>query len=496
MIVVDNPGSDDLAYGPIKHADRNGWTSADLIFPSFLFLVGISMVFSFAARLRRGESRKQILFHALKRGLVLIAIGLFVNASPIIGLDVHTWRFEGVTQRIALCYFAATILVLWSNHRGAFIAMCACLLGYRALLRFVPVPGFGLPGRNIPFMDPDRNLVAWLDRKLFMGHLFDKTRDPEGLLSTIPAIATTLIGVLTGYWLRSGKSAGTKAIRMLCVGILGLVAGEVWNLWCPINKNLWTSSFVLFSGGFALVFLALLYWVLEIKRWRGAWTMPILVFGMNAIAGFVADSFVYGPCYSFTVNGPNGPVMWHDAARPGWCPSAPAHPMPHSFIPLPRCCSAGFCCGSSAANESSLRSEGHASLRRMRPGEVRAARLLHGLEFHELDSRQIGIKHIELPLAVFAHLRLFVPMRLPAVSFQNSLCPFHVSNAERDVIQHAHPPRIRMLGLVHHIFQPIRAVRNLDRHPVGLAGTHSSMPVGTKPEQFAVEVIFGIAVVN
>jgi predicted acyltransferase len=311
MILVDNPGSDDLAYGPIKHADWNGWTWADFIFPSFLFLVGISMVYSFAARLRRGESREQILWHAFKRG----AIGLFVNASPIIGLDLHTWRFEGVTQRIALCYFAAAILVLWSNRRGVFIAMCACLFGYWALLRFAPVPGFGVPGRDIPFMDPDRNLAAWLDRKLFMGHLFDKTRDPEGLLGSIPATATTLIGVLTGYWLRSDKSPGAKAIRMLWVGILSLVAGEVWNLWFPINKNLWTSSFVLFSGGFALVFLALLYWMLEIRKWRGAWTMPILVFGMNAIAGFVADSLVYGPGYSFTVKGPNGPVTWHDAAQ-------------------------------------------------------------------------------------------------------------------------------------------------------------------------------------
>src|SRR5580704_12388422 len=315
MIVVDNPGSDDLAYGPIKHADWNGWTSADFIFPSFLFLVGISMVFSFAARLQRGESRKQILFHAFKRSLILIAIGLFVNASPIIGLDLHTWRFEGVTQRIALCYFAAAILVLWSNRRGTWLALLAGLFGYWALLRFVPVPGFGRPGHDIPFMDPDRNLAAWLDRKLFLGHLYNGTRDPEGILSTIPAIATTLIGVLTGYWLRSEKSPETKAIRMLCAGILGLVAGEIWNLWFPINKNLWTSSFVLFSGGFALVFLAALYWMLEIRKWRGAWTMPILVLGVNAIAGFVADSFVYGPGYSFTVKGPNGPVMWHDAAQ-------------------------------------------------------------------------------------------------------------------------------------------------------------------------------------
>jgi len=315
MILVDNPGSDDLAYWPIKHADWNGWTPADFIFPSFLFLVGVSMVFSFAARLQRGESRKRILSHAFKRSLILIAIGLFVNASPIIGLDLHTWRFEGVTQRIALCYFAAAILVLWSGRRGTLITICACLIGYWALLRFLPVPGLGRPGNGIPFMDPDRNLVAWLDRKLFMGHLYNGTRDPEGILSTIPAIATTLIGVLTGYWLRSKRSSATKAAGMVCAGILGLIAGEVWNLWFPINKNLWTSSFVLFSGGFALVFLALLYWILEIRRWRGVWTMPILVFGMNAIAGFVADSFVYGPGYSFTVKGGNGPVMWHDAAQ-------------------------------------------------------------------------------------------------------------------------------------------------------------------------------------
>ncbi len=315
MILVDNPGSDDLAYWPIKHADWNGWTPADFIFPSFLFLMGISMVYSFNARRRRGESPKQILVHASKRSLILIAIGLFVNASPIIGLDLHTWRFEGVTQRIALCYFAASILVLWSSRRGTLIAMCVCLLGYWALLRFIPVPGLGRPGLDIPFMDPDRNLVAWLDRKLFMGHLYNGTRDPEGILSTIPSIATTLIGVLTGYWLRSERSPSTKALRMLCTGILGLLAGLVWNRWFPINKNLWTSSFVLFSGGFALVFLALLYWALEIKKWRAAWTMPILVFGTNAIAGFVADSFVYGPGYSFTVKNPSGPVMWHDAAQ-------------------------------------------------------------------------------------------------------------------------------------------------------------------------------------
>jgi predicted acyltransferase len=315
MILVDNPGSDDLAYWPIKHADWNGWTPADFIFPSFLFLVGISMVFSFAGRMKRGESRNQILFHAFRRGIILIAVGLFVNASPIVGLDLHTWRFEGVTQRIAICYLVAAILVLGGSGRSVWVAFCACLLGYWVILRFIPVPGFGVPGRDIPFMDPDRNLVAWLDRKLFMGHLYNGTRDPEGIISTLPAIATTLSGVLTGNWLRSQRTPATKTVGMLCAGVLGLAAGELWNGWFPINKNLWTSSFVLFTSGVALVFLALLYWVLEIRKWRGVWTMPILVFGMNAIAGFVADSFVYGPGYSFTVKGSKGPVMWHDAAQ-------------------------------------------------------------------------------------------------------------------------------------------------------------------------------------
>ena len=316
MILVDNPGSDDLAYWPIKHAQWNGWTPADFIFPSFLFLVGVSMVYSFAARLRRGQSRQHILLHAFKRSLLLIAIGIVVNVSPIIGLDLHAWRFEGVLQRIAVCYFIAAILVLWSDRRGQWITLSTCLIGYWAIMRFVPVPGFGVPGRDIPFMDPERNLVAWLDRALFPGRLYNGTRDPEGIISNIPAIATALMGVLTGQWLRSQASPRTKVFRMVVFGILALVAGLVWNRWFPINKNLWTSSFVLLTGGFALVFLAFLYWAIEIRNWRGAWTMPVLVFGMNSIAAFVADSLVYGPGYTFTVKGASGTTMnWHEAAQ-------------------------------------------------------------------------------------------------------------------------------------------------------------------------------------
>jgi predicted acyltransferase len=322
MIVVDNPGSDEHAYWPIMHTKWNGWTPADFIFPSFLFLVGISMVYSYAARLERGDTKRQIFGHAIKRSLILIAIGLLVNASPIIGLNLHTWRFEGVTQRIGICYFFASILELWARRREQWIALAACLIGYWALLRFVPVPGAGVAYRDIPFMDQVQNLPAWLDRKLFMGHLYDGNRDPEGILHTIPAIGTTLIGVLTGHWLRKRENDRKSIMWMVLFGILGIIFGGIWNRWFPINKNLWTSSFVLFSGGLALLFLSLLYWMVEVKKWRGVWTMPILVFGMNAIAGFVTDSMIYGPGYTFTARGPNGAkTNWHEAAQ-AWLEAA------------------------------------------------------------------------------------------------------------------------------------------------------------------------------
>jgi predicted acyltransferase len=316
MILVDNPGSDEHAYWPIVHAEWNGWTPADFIFPSFLFLVGISLVYSFDVRRQRGQTNRQILWHIFKRSLILIAIGLLVNASPIYGLDLHTWRFEGVTQRIGLCYFFAAILELWSSRRGQVLAFLACVLGYWALLRLVPVPGAGFPGRDIPFMDQVQSLPAWLDRKLFVGHLYNGTHDPEGILHSIPAIGTTLIGVFTGHWLKSKRNASKLIAGMVFFGILGMLSGELWNRWFPINKNLWTSSFVLFSGGFCLLFLSLLFWMTEVKQWRGKWTMPILVFGMNAIAGFVADSLIYGPGYTFTVTAANGTKMnWHEAAQ-------------------------------------------------------------------------------------------------------------------------------------------------------------------------------------
>jgi len=313
MILVDNPGSDELAYGPIKHTVWNGWTPADLIFPSFLFIVGVSLVFSISARLARGESRGHIFIHAFQRTLILIAIGIFLNAFPV--FDVGTWRIEGVLQRIAVCYLISVALFLWTSTRGQVVAAVACLIGYWLLVRFVPVPGFGIPGRDIPFLHPDGNIVAWLDRTLFPGRLYEGTRDPEGLLSNIPAIATCLAGVLTGHWLRTERSARLKVLWMLSAGFICIAVAEVLDFWFPINKKMWTSSFVVLTAGFALVFLAILYWIVEIRQWRGWWTTFFLVFGMNAIAGYVADALVYGPAYSFHTKGPDGTaITWQQSA--------------------------------------------------------------------------------------------------------------------------------------------------------------------------------------
>src|SRR5215468_2733668 len=171
MILVDNPGDDDRAYWMIQLAIWNGWTPADFIFPSFLFLVGVSMVMSYSARLERGESKQAIFLHAIKRAVILIVIGLLVNAFPVYHLA--DWRIEGVLQRIAVCYLFSAMLVLWSDWRGQSLAIFVCLVGYWALLRFAHVPGFGVPGRDIPFLDPDRNIVAWLDRALFPGRLYN-----------------------------------------------------------------------------------------------------------------------------------------------------------------------------------------------------------------------------------------------------------------------------------------------------------------------------------
>jgi predicted acyltransferase len=191
-----------------------------------------------------------------------------------------------VLQRIALCYLAASIITLYSGSRARIAWISGLLLGYWALVRLVPVPGFGTPGVDVPILHPDGNIVAWLDRLVVPGRLYEITRDPEGLLSTFPAIASVLLGVATGEWLQSAHSMRRKAGGMLVAGIVLVCAGELWSVWLPINKKMWTSSYVLFTAGAALVCLAVCYWCADIKNWR-AWAKPFLVFGMNAITAYV-----------------------------------------------------------------------------------------------------------------------------------------------------------------------------------------------------------------
>ena len=286
MILVNNAGDEPASYWPLQHAKWNGWTPTDLIFPFFLFIVGVAMGFSFSSRQKHGASKTDLLGHILWRGAVIFAIGLILNGSGD-GFHLNTWRIYGVLQRIAICYVITAILALFAGRKTWIVGVIACLAGYWILVRYIPIPGIGMPGRDVPLLDPDRNIVAWLDRKLLMGHLYEGTRDPEGVLSTIPAIATSLLGLLTGDWLRSPRTGPVKAQAMALAGMLCLALGEIFAIWFPINKKLWTSSFVVFTTGMALLCLAFCYAVLDVRKWRGRWVDPILVFGMNAIAAYV-----------------------------------------------------------------------------------------------------------------------------------------------------------------------------------------------------------------
>jgi predicted acyltransferase len=286
MILVNNNGSERLAYWPLKHADWNGWTPTDLVFPTFLLLVGITIVFSTQSRIAKGEAKRVLLMHALQRAAILFALGILVHGFP--DYPLATLRIYGVLQRIALCYLMATMLYLWDRRVLTLASLAAaCLLGYWILMRWVPVPGFGMPVRDIPFLDKDANWVSVVDRLLFPGRLLEKTRDPLGLISTIPAVATCLLGVLTGLWLRTEKGMMTKAYGMLCGAAAGLALGSLWAIWFPINKRLWTSSYVLFAAGWTLLALAICYFAIEIKKHDGAWTYPWKVFGSNAIVAYV-----------------------------------------------------------------------------------------------------------------------------------------------------------------------------------------------------------------
>jgi predicted acyltransferase len=315
MVVVNNPGDWNHVYAPLLHAPWHGWTPTDLIFPFFLFIVGVSLTFARTS----GAGWRAI----LRRAAVLFALGLFLNGFPYFPLD--TWRVPGVLQRIALCYLAAA--AVWQAaspvprtrvwQLGGLAA--GLMLGYWALLALVPPPG-GTAGD----LSPDGNLAAWLDRQLLAGHLWRPTWDPEGLLSTIPAIATTLLGVLTGMYMGAGSSRPMspaaafsrppgKTLLLVVAGLAALLAGLAWDVVFPINKPLWTSSYTLFSAGAAALTLAACYWLIDARRAPGtrasAWTLPFVVLGTNAIALFVISSLVGRLTVTLQIAGEAGEAM-------------------------------------------------------------------------------------------------------------------------------------------------------------------------------------------
>lgn len=310
MIMVNNNGGPS-AWAPMQHARWNGLTATDLVFPTFLFVVGASIVFAYEARFAKGATRPQLAWHTVKRAVILFLLGIVVNSFPQFHL-AHM-RFYGVLQRIAVCYVIVGLFYLCDKRVWTKVAALAVLLvGYWMLVRWVPVPGAGMPGRDVPFLDTDQNIVAWVDRQLMPHHLYEdfrthNTRDPEGLLSDLPAVGTTLLGLLTGLWLRSQRGLQPRLIGLAAGAAACLASGYLWSIWFPLNKKMWTSSFVLTTAGWSLAVLALCFWSVEIKGWgKGiGWTKavvwPALVFGSNAIAAYMISELFPGivDLYSF-----------------------------------------------------------------------------------------------------------------------------------------------------------------------------------------------------
>lgn len=301
MILVNNNGDERHAFWALKHAAWNGFTPTDLVFPTFLFLVGISTVFSTASRVAQGATKASLFFHIVRRAVILFLFGQLVNNFPFFHLA--TWRVYGVLPRIAICYLiVATFYLINPGWRNKVAVAVAALVGYWILMRYVPVPGYGVPGRDIPLLDHDANLVAWLDRHIFSApHLYERTRDPEGLLSTIPALGTTLMGLLTGIWLRTGRTLVQKTRGIAMTGLGSVALGAIWNFSFPINKKLWTSSYVLFAGGLSLLLLALCMWIVDLRGKSGGaaqpvkpspWLRTLLVFGTNAIFAYVLSELL------------------------------------------------------------------------------------------------------------------------------------------------------------------------------------------------------------
>lgn len=271
--------------GQLHHPEWHGFAFYDLIFPLFLFMAGVSMPFSFDKRLGRGDTWQELHRHVVVRGLLLVLLGLIYGG--LLKFEWETMRYPSVLGRIGLAYLFAGLIVLHTQLRGRLIWIVGLLVGYWAALKFIPVPGFGAGD-----LAPGHTLTDYIDRTLIPGRLYQGDRDPEGLLGTVPAIATALAGAITGQLLKNPRTTGyVKTAAMAVAGLACLGLAWLWNLDFPINKNLWSSSFVLHCAGWSLLFLALFYLVIDVWRLRW-WTLPLVVIGSNSILIYMAQGVI------------------------------------------------------------------------------------------------------------------------------------------------------------------------------------------------------------
>ena len=279
MIVVNTPGTWEHVYPPLRHAEWNGLTPTDLVFPFFLFIVGISITLALGQRVAQEVPTAPLVGKIVKRSLIIYALGLFLALFP--AFDFAHLRVVGVLPRIAIVYLVCSLLFLRLSWRAIAGVSAGALVAYWLMLVLIPVPGAGAAN-----LEPGTNLAAWLDRLLVPGTLYQGTWDPEGFLSTLPAIVSGFTGVLTGYWLRTSRGAEEKIVGMMVAGVLACTVGYLWHQVFPVNKNLWTSSYVLVSSGMALLLLGTLYWLVDVRNYRG-WTPFFVAFGTNAITAYV-----------------------------------------------------------------------------------------------------------------------------------------------------------------------------------------------------------------
>jgi predicted acyltransferase len=322
MLLVNDPGSWGNIYPPLQHAAWNGWTPTDLIFPFFLFILGITTYLSLAARRQRGDDTRALVRQIVRRGTIIVILGLLVSWSPffswgpLAGVPDPTFgqrvldrllhvRFPGILQRIGVVYIAAALLTLRTSLRTQVLIIAGILIGYWLLLTVVPVPGTGVPGWTVQ-EQPAATLAAWVDRAMldwsaqgWGNHTWplSKTWDPEGPLSTIPAVASAMLGVVAGRWLAVPRPIADRLAALFAVGALAAAAGCAWGWAFPINKNLWTSSFVVLTAGLAALTLGTSIWLIDVAGIR-RWATPFVVFGINPIVAFVGSDVLARLIYS------------------------------------------------------------------------------------------------------------------------------------------------------------------------------------------------------